>query len=306
MATALTSVAAVERKLRVARRDALGTSPVVGTQLFDVVVWCETPASAKESLAALSEMRTHRPSRAIIVQTGRFEAVEAQVHVVVTAPPDGHGPVKLGAEVVMLKGPRDGRALAQMATSLLLTDLPTILIWRGRSVAGSPAFAVLVSAINRLVTDSILHPALFDETRALPVEKAIGDLAWTAITPVRARVAAAFDGPAVGRLALTNTVVIGHEADSTTSARLLGGWLKCFARSAEITLAEGVTTDAGQAIHSVEFGWDGSRPRRLSIDLTGLERPSLASLFAEEFDRYGLDQTFVDSHRASASSSEHW
>ena len=305
MATALTSVGAVERALRAARRDALGASPVVGTQLFDVVVWCETPASARESLAALREMRTHRPSRAIVVQTGRFDAVEAQVHVVVMEPPDGHGPVKLGADVVMLKGPRDGGALAQMATSLLLTDLPTILIWRGRSVVDSPAFGVLTAAINRLVTDSMLHPELFDETRALPVEKAIGDLAWTAITPVRAQVAAAFDGHDAGRLALAETVEIGHDPDYATSARLLCGWLSCYARSAEIALAA-VAADTGQAIHSVEFGWGGTRPRRLPIDLTGLERPSLASLFAEEFDRYGLDQVFVDAHRATAPSGEHW
>ncbi len=69
------------------------------------------------------------------------------------------------SELVRLDGPASGDALASMAASLLLPDLPVFLVWNAEPDFERPVFRALRSLTTRLVTDSTRFPATLDRAR---------------------------------------------------------------------------------------------------------------------------------------------
>jgi glucose-6-phosphate dehydrogenase assembly protein OpcA len=225
---ATTSPASIERQLQLLRGEAAGVEDGIRTHIVDLVAYADDPAVANEIGTAIAGLRHSRPSRALIV-CGRPAATEVEATPsVFCAPMQEGGKSIVCSEVVRLDGPAGGDALASMAASLLLPDLPVFLLWLAPPDFERSVFRSLRTLTTRLVTDSTRFPETLDALGALIAQdrEVVTDLAWTKITGWREVVASMFDDPAHrGALAELEHVAIDYVRGSDAQARLLGGWL---------------------------------------------------------------------------------
>jgi glucose-6-phosphate dehydrogenase assembly protein OpcA len=225
---ATTSPASIEHQLAQLRGEAAGVEDGIRTHIVDLVSYADDPAVADEIAAAIAGLRHSRPSRALIV-CGQPDATEVAAEPsVFCSPMQEGGKAIVCCELVRLDGPAAGDALASMAASLLLPDLPVFLLWLAPPDFERPVFRALRSLTTRLVTDSTRFPETLAALGALIAQdrEVVTDLAWTKITGWREVVASIFDDPdARGALAKLEHVAIDYVRGSDAQARLLGGWL---------------------------------------------------------------------------------
>jgi len=224
----LDSPDAIERQLAELRGAAAGTEAGVRTHIVDLLAYADEAAVADELATAIAGLRHSRPSRALVA------CGDAQAKVVTAAPSVYCAPMQEGgkaivcSELVRLDGPATGDALASMAASLLLPDLPVFLLWTAPPDFERPVFKALRTLATPLVTDSTRFPETLDALGGVVAQdrEVVTDLAWTKITGWREVVASIFDDPdhrdALGRL---EHVAIDYVRGSDAQARLLGGWL---------------------------------------------------------------------------------
>jgi glucose-6-phosphate dehydrogenase assembly protein OpcA len=226
--TTTASAASIERELAQLRAESAGDEAGVRTHIVDLVAYADDPVLADEIATSVAGLRHTRPSRALIA-SGRPDTeevtAEASVH---CSPMQVGGKAIVCSEVVRLDGPAAGDALASMAASLLLPDLPVFLLWAAPPEFDRPVFRALRSLATRLVTDSTRYPATLDALGALIAQdrEVVTDLAWTKITGWREVIASIFDDPDQREaLAHLEHVAIDYVRGSDAQARLLGGWL---------------------------------------------------------------------------------
>lgn len=219
---------AIERQLAELRGAAAGQQAGVRTHIVDLVAYADDSAVATELATAIAGLRHSRPSRALVA------CGDADADAVTATPSVYCSPMQVGghaivcSEVVRLDGPATGDALASMAASLLLPDLPVFLLWTAPADFDRVVFKALRALATRLVTDSTRFPATLDALGAVVAQdrEVVTDLAWTKITGWREVIASIFDDPdhrgALGRL---EHVAIHYIRGSDAQARLLGGWL---------------------------------------------------------------------------------
>jgi len=225
---ALDTPEAIERQLAELRGAAAGEQAGMRTHIVDLVAYADDDAVAGELATALAGLRHSRPSRALVAcGDPAADAVTASPSVF-CAPMQEGGKAIVCSELVRLDGPASGDALASMAASLLLPDLPVFLFWTAPPDFDRPVFKALRTLATRLVTDSTRFPATLDALGAVVAQdrEVVTDLAWTKITGWREVVASIFDDPdhrdALARL---EHVAIDYIRGSDAQARLLGGWL---------------------------------------------------------------------------------
>lgn len=294
----MTGVADIETALRELRRDAARGTPLVRANLLQLVIYCERAADAASAERAVRTLPHTRPSRALILcAKARADEVAVRTIDLSTAPPpDGTGPALIGAELIRIDGPTDGRALAQLASSLLLPDLPVILLWAAAPRFDRPPFTSLVDLATRLVVDS----RRFAETLA-PLERlrargiSVGDLTWTALTPWRAAIAEAFDdGDRTGLVPSIDRVEVDHGRTSDAPAHLLAGWLTATCGRPVDLAASGSRSE--RLITGAAVIVDG---RRIEIAPPPDRTASLAELLADELQVGTVDRMFAAALEAS-------
>jgi glucose-6-phosphate dehydrogenase assembly protein OpcA len=308
----VTTVAAIERRLTDLRHEAAGEHPGSRTNVVALVVWCGTRELADEAAEAISNLSHNRPSRAIVLEPDPAAAdVRSDEAVFCALPPDRARNVLVCSEVVRLRGPGRAGALAAMTRSLLLPDLPLVVLWLDEPDWEHEDARGLLASATRLVVDSQRDPRALDALPRLVGAETpyICDLAWTKITGWREVVAQLFDPPShLALLPRLERIVVRYAEGSPSQARLMAGWLHSRgARSARLEL-DPVTRDdmRGGSLVGVELAVDdfvlsverpeegvavthspGLRDQRLSLRV-----PPFAALLGDELEFLPRDRVF--------------
>jgi glucose-6-phosphate dehydrogenase assembly protein OpcA len=209
---------------------------------LNLIVLADTTEGAQAVHRTIAELTEFCPSRAAILVTdgpdvaGDDLTIRAAVH----EQPRGktEQPIRYETITVMANRRRDA-SLVNIASTLLVPELPDFLWWHAPSIASESLFDELVSISDRLIVDTAKLDHISD---AFPLLARLGvgprpasrlsDLAWARLTPWRQIVAQFFD-PADARPCL-DTIdeidieyggEIGSLPSGMTTGLLMVGWL---------------------------------------------------------------------------------
>ena len=278
-------LADVERALWQLRdASAEGTEgPDLRTSVMTHLAWvpAEWREAAVQTLAGLEE---RHPSRGILLfpEPSAADGIDAKVSVL--AFPQRGGRRHVAAEVIQLtlRG-RRAAAPASIVTSLLVTDLPVFLRWRGALPFGSPELEQMLGVCDRLVVDSREWKDVAGAYRELGPhfeQTAVSDIAWRCTGPWRRALAGLWPGIAeVGELRVTG---------SAAEALLLVGWLR---------------SRLGRPVELVHE--DAPRIESLAVDGTAVplsrdEAASASDLLSAELDELSRDEIYEGAVRAAS------
>jgi glucose-6-phosphate dehydrogenase assembly protein OpcA len=282
VATALASIAEIERELGSLRVDPESGEPFQRTSVMTHIAWVPEAwvEAAEDVLAGLAE---RHPSRTIVLipQPDEDDGLDARVEV------DGF-PVGDGREVctetirLRLCGKR-AQAPASVVAPLLLPDLPVFLRWRGLPPFGERPFEQLVETVDRVVVDSTEWPGLpgpYAELAGVFDRAAVSDIAWARTSRWRAQLATLWPGIAdVRRITVTGT---------EAQAVLLAGWLRS-------RLQRGVELSHTPSDRLVGVDVDGE-----PTPFPPGDPPDPADLLSDELERFTRDRVYEDAVRATA------
>lgn len=229
-------VAQIERQLRQLWREGEEGEHVFRACLFNLLVWCESDADHDRATALIHELTNRHPCRAIVLQAdpqGEEALLEASISAHCHLAGGGRGQVC--SEQISIHA--SGEAVAQLAPtvfSLLESDLPAVLWWRGNFLEKPEQFRRLLPVVDRVIFDTA---AWKDSDCWLPVLAAemrgesahiFADLNWSRLTLWRKLTADCFDEaqyrevlPQVRRV----TVRHGTSPGARLRALLYAGWL---------------------------------------------------------------------------------
>lgn len=223
----------IEQHLRKMWRPAAGTENVTRASRFTLVVWCETEEDRDRGTATIAGLTTRFPCRAVVLlaepelpEAGIAASISAQCHLT------GGGRKQICCEQIFLHATGTGTAhLAPTVLSLLESDLPAVLWWRGDFLRQPESFRRLGEVADRILFDSSSWP---DAENSLPSLAAavpagvVADLSWTRLTWWRRLTADCFDEPQFIALLPqieTATILHGTGPGARLRALLYAGWL---------------------------------------------------------------------------------
>jgi len=282
VATALTSIARIERELGSLRIDFETGQPFQRTSVMTHIAWVPEAwvEAAEDVLAGLAE---RHPSRTIVLlpRPDVEEGLEASVEI------DGF-PTGGGREVctetirIRLCGKRS-QAPASVVAPLLLPDLPVFLRWRGLPPFGERPFDQLVDTVDRVIVDSTEWPGLpapYARLAEIFDRAAVSDIAWARTSRWRAQLASLWPGIAdVRRIRVTGTEAQAH---------LLAGWLRSRLRREVELEHEASDRLVGVAVDGEPTPFPPGDP------------PDPADLLSDELERFTRDRVYEDAVRATS------
>jgi glucose-6-phosphate dehydrogenase assembly protein OpcA len=281
VATALASIAEIERELGTQRMDAGSGEPMQRTSVMTHVAWVpeQWVEAAEDVLAGLAE---RHPSRTIVLvpEPDAENGIEAKVEV--DCYPVGQDQ-KVAMETIRLKlcGNRV-QAPASVVEPLLLPDLPVFLRWRGLPSFGESPFEQLVDTVDRLIVDSTEWPGLpapYERLSEIFDRVAVSDIAWSRTSRWRTELASLWPGIAdVQRIKVTGT---------EAQAQLLAGWLRS-RLDREIALEH----EDADRLTGVEI--DGE-----PAPFPPGDPPAPADLLSDELERFTRDRVYEDAVNAT-------
>jgi glucose-6-phosphate dehydrogenase assembly protein OpcA len=183
---------------------------------------------------------------------------------------------------------------------LLAPDAPVVTWWHGEppeKIAHDPLGVFADRRITDVMRSSDPSAAL--QRRAEDFAPGDTDLAWTRLTPWRAALASAFDGPS--RHKPTRATV--HGGANEPSARLLAGWL-----NSRLHVETSVDGTDDEPIAGVDIAFDNDKTTTATVEGSNLvlrregqqdaympfgERP-LGELLAEELRRLDHDSIYAE------------
>ena len=281
MATALASIAEIERELGSQRMDEGSGQPMQRTSVMTHLAWVpeQWVEAAEDVLAGLAE---RHPSRTIVLVPDPDAEDGLEANVEVNCYPVGEHR-KVSMETIRLKlcGNR-AQAPASVVEPLLLPDLPVFLRWRGLPPFGEQPFEQLVDTVDRLIVDSTEWPGLpapYARLAEIFDRVAVSDIAWARTSRWRQQLASLWPGIAD----VQRVKVIGTEAQ----AHLLAGWLRSrLGRKIELEHEE------ADRLRGVEIdGEPASFPPG--------DPPAPADLLSDELERFTRDRVYEDAVRAT-------
>jgi glucose-6-phosphate dehydrogenase assembly protein OpcA len=282
VASALTSVAAIEDELAGRRIDTKTGAVFQRTSVLTHIAWVpeEWVAAAEDVLAGLAE---RHPSRTIVLtpEPDAEDGLDAATEVECYPVGDGRS-VCVETIRIRLHG-RRAEAPASVVQPLLIPDLPVFLRWRGLPPFGEQPFEQLVDVVDRLIVDSTEWPGLpapYARLAELFDRVAVSDIAWARTSRWRPQLASLWPGIAdVRRVRVSGTEAQGH---------LLAGWLR------------------SRLGREIELEHDPS-DRLVGVELDGEpapfppgDPPPPAELLSDELDRFGRDRIYEEAVRAAA------
>ena len=279
MATALTSVSEIERKLASLRMEG-NRGARLRTSVMTHIAWVpeEWVEAAEDVLAGLAE---RHPSRTIVlfpqsgegglegeVSTESFSAAESRAVCTDTIRVRLHG--------------TSAEHPGSVVEPLLIPDLPVFLRWRGVPEFGDSAFDDLVDVADRLIIDSTEWPGLPEPYAGLADvfdRVAVSDIAWARTSRWRPMLASLWPGIAgVKRIKVTGT---------EAQACLLAGWLR------------------SRLEHTIELEHEPS-DRLVGVELDGKpapfppgDPPVPADVLSDELDKVSRDAVYEAAVRAA-------
>jgi glucose-6-phosphate dehydrogenase assembly protein OpcA len=280
MATALASIADIERELGSGRIDETSGEPIQRTSVMTHLAWVpeQWVEAAEDVLAGLAE---RHPSRTIVLVPEPDAPDGLQANVETECYPVGDR--KVCSETIRLRlGGKRVQAPASVVEPLLLPDLPVFLRWRGLPPFGEHHFEQLVDTVDRVIVDSTEWPGLpapYARLAEIFDRVAVSDIAWARTSRWRPHLASMWPG-----IAEVRTIkVTGTEAQ----AHLFAGWLRS-RLGREIELAH----EAADRLVGVEL--DGEP----ALFPPG-DRPDPADLLSDELERFTRDRVYEDAVKAT-------
>jgi len=218
VATALTSVSEIERKLASLRMDE-DRSARMRTSVMTHIAWVpeQWVEAAEDVLAGLAE---RHPSRTIVLfpQSGAG-GLEGEVSVESFTGGENRS-VCTDTIRIRLHG-TSAEHPGSVVEPLLIPDLPVFLRWRGVPAFGDSAFEELADVVDRLIIDSTEWPDLprpYANLARVFDRVVVSDIAWARTSRWRPMLASLWPAIAnVRRIKVTGTLA---------QAQLLAGWLR--------------------------------------------------------------------------------
>jgi len=281
VATALGSIAEIDRELALRRVDPDTGEPFQRTSVMTHLAWVpsEWVEAAEDVLSGLAE---RHPSRTIVLvpDGGVADGLEAEVEVD-CFPSGGERQVCVETIRVRLCGARAG-VPASVVQPLLLPDLPVFLRWRGMPPFGEQPFEELLDVVDRLIVDSTEWPGVpgdYERLTEVFDRVVVSDIAWARTSRWRPHLASLWPGIAeVRRIKVEGTAAQAH---------LLAGWLRS-------RLGHDVELEHEQADKLVGVDLDGE-----PASLPPGESPDPADLLSDELDRFSRDRVYEEAVRAA-------
>jgi glucose-6-phosphate dehydrogenase assembly protein OpcA len=258
-----------------------------------VVVEQEDVEEAEEA-ATIAASR--HPMRMLMVVRRHIDAPVPRLDAEVTI----GGRLGPGEAVVMRMYGRLALHAESVTLPLLAPDAPVVTWWHGEppeKIAHDPLGVFSERRITDVLRSSDPNAAL--QRRAEDFAPGDTDLAWTRLTPWRAALASAFDGPS--RHKPTRATV--HGGVNEPSARLLAGWL-----TSRLAIDATVDGTDDEPISGVEITFDNDKTTTAKVEGSNLvlrregqqdaympfgERP-LGELLAEELRRLDHDSIYAE------------
>jgi glucose-6-phosphate dehydrogenase assembly protein OpcA len=282
VATALASIAEIERELGARRLDPDTGEPFQRTSVMTHLAWVpqEWEEAAEDVLAGLAE---RHPSRTIVLfpRLDAADGLEGSVELDCFQVGEGR---QVCTETIRLRlCGRRAEAPASMVEPLLLPDLPVFLRWRGLPPFGARPFEQLLDTVDRVIVDSTEWPGL-PAPYAQLVEAfdraAVSDIAWARTSRWRPQLASLWPGIASVR----RIKVHGTQAQ----ACLLAGWLRS-------RLMREIELEHREADRLVGVDVDGE-----PAPFPPGDPPDPADLLSDELERFGRDHVYEEAVRAAA------
>jgi glucose-6-phosphate dehydrogenase assembly protein OpcA len=287
-----TTGTAVVKALAAERRT--GGAVTSGIALTLVVVVDQQDVEEAEEAATIAASR--HPMRMLMVVRRHIDAPVPRLDAEVTI----GGRLGPGEAVVMRMYGRLALHAESVTLPLLAPDAPVVTWWHGEppeKIAHDP----LGVFADRRITDvsRAADPNAALQQRANDFAPGDTDLSWTRLTPWRAALASAFDGPS--RHKATSAVV--HGGANEPSARLLAGWLH-----SRLSIETEVDGTDDEPISGVDIRFDHGKTTTATVEGSNLvlrregqqdaympfgERP-LGELLAEELRRLDHDAIYAD------------
>ena len=272
MASTLTSVSEIERKLASLRLDEERAARL-RTSVMTHIAWVpeEWVEAAEDVLAGLAE---RHPSRTIVLfpQSGEG-GLEGEVSVESFGAGE-HRSVCTDTIRIHLHG-TSAEHPGSVVEPLLITDLPVFLRWRGVPTFGDSAFEELVDVVDRLIVDSTEWPDLprpYAELAQVFDRVAVSDIAWARTSRWRLMLASLW--PAIATV--ERIKVTGTEAQT----QLLAGWLR-----SRLGRAIGLEHEPSNKLAGVEL--DGE-----PAPFPPGDPPLPADLLSDELDKLSRDPVY--------------
>jgi hypothetical protein len=265
---------------------AAGGPPSIRTSVMTHIAWVP-PEWRKQASAALAGMAERHPSRTILLHpkpdSGK-NRIDATVTLELYAVPDSERSICSEIVVLELQGTR-AKAPASIVESLLITDLPVFLRWRGEPPWDSPELDQLVSLVDRLIVDSTEWddlPYPYRHLVELFERTAVSDIAWARTSRWRTLLASLWPGIAdVGTIRVHGTQAQGL---------LLAGWLRSRLGRDDIALE----LDPRETLEGIDLdGEPAPFPKG--------DPPAPSDVLSDELDRFTRDQVYEAAVRAIAS-----
>jgi glucose-6-phosphate dehydrogenase assembly protein OpcA len=272
MATALASVAEIDRELASKRWDAESGEPYQRTSVMTHLAWVppEWEEVAVDTLAGLGE---RHPSRGILLfpEPSAADGIDAKVSMLAFPLREQRRHIAVEVIELRLRG-LSSRAAASIVNPLLVPGLPVFLRWRGRPPFGEAEADELIDVCDRLIYDSKEWPDTPEAYSELPFERtACSDIAWRRTEPWRGVLASLW--PGVGDV--RSLYVRGPVAE----ASLLAGWLRSrLDRDVEL-----LQDEAGELTAIAVDGEPCAPPH---------ERVTGSELLSAELDEFGRDPVY--------------
>jgi glucose-6-phosphate dehydrogenase assembly protein OpcA len=281
VATALASIAEIERELGMQRTDPETGEPFQRTSVMSHVAWVPEAwvEAAEDVLAGLAE---RHPSRTIVLfpEPDADDGLDASVQVDCFQAGGGR---QVCTETIRLKlcGGRSG-APASVVEPLLLPDLPVFLRWRGMPPFGERPFEQLIDTVDRVIVDSTEWPGLpepYEQLAEVFDRVAVSDIAWARTSRWRPHLATLWPGIAdVSRVKVTGTEAQAH---------LVAGWLRS-------RLQRKIELEHEPADRLVGVELDGE-----PVPFPPGDAPDPADLLSDELERFTRDRVYEDAVRAT-------
>jgi glucose-6-phosphate dehydrogenase assembly protein OpcA len=282
VATALASIAEIDRELAASRFDPESGEPYQRTSVMTHLAWVPEAwvEAAEDVLAGLAE---RHPSRTIVLfpRPDEDDGIEARTEVDCFQSGVAQ---QVCTETIRIElcGNR-ASVPASIVQPLLLPDLPVFLRWRGVPPFGERPFEELLDVVDRLIVDSTEWPGLpapYGRLAEIFDRVMVSDIAWARTSRWRPQLASLWPGIAeVRRIKVTGTEAQAH---------LLAGWLR------------------SRLDREIELEHEPS-DRLVSVEVDGEpapfppgDPPDPADLLSDELDRFARDRIYEQAVRSAA------
>lgn len=230
-------VVAIERELATLWKSATegvddaGSAPVIRACALNFIVVTEEDEREVEDLAAMvGEVTFEHPARIFLVRIDRQAeqpSLDSWISARCTIPVPG-GKQVCCEQITLTAAGTDVHKIPSIITSLLVADVPSVLLWKAAVDSKDAILHALLRVVNKVIIDSSenLTPdaSLFEWKKFIVVHDTyatFSDLAWTHLTEWRTIVAGAFN-PHEMRAELSAISLVKIEYSSTTTPRHSG------------------------------------------------------------------------------------